>query len=150
MYLTQALPSVEPSTRSGVNIRCSMMAFLFGWLDFLIKFFWALLAISRAYKNYCYISFYKFSGVPNLFLYELTTVGVSYRRLVNLYLRVWPEWWARKTRKFILVQAECPYVQFELLVFLHWFVVGVTNGREREWAPKYLVAKCCVGEWKLF
>jgi hypothetical protein len=27
-------------------------------------------------------------------------------------------------------------------VFLHWFAVGVTNGRERERAPKSLVAKC--------
>ena len=40
-------------------------------------------------------------------------VGVSNRRLVNLCLRVWPGWCARKTQGFILVWAECPYVQFE-------------------------------------
>jgi hypothetical protein len=52
-------------------------------------------------------------------------VGVSDRRLVNLCLHVWPGWSARKTREFILVRAEYPYVQFELLVFLHWFAVGL-------------------------
>ena len=48
---------------------------------------------------------------------------------------------ARMRRTFIQVRAESLYVQFELLVFLHWFAVGVTNGREREHAPKSL---CCV------
>ena len=31
---------------------------------------------------------------------------------------------ARKDTGIILVWAEHPYVQFELLVFLHWFAVG--------------------------
>jgi hypothetical protein len=35
-------------------------------------------------------------------------------------------------------------MSLELLVFLHWFAGGVTNEREREWAPKSLVPKCCV------
>ena len=39
------------------------------------------------------------------------TVGVSNHRLVNLYLRVWPGWCPRRTQGFILVRAECPYVQ---------------------------------------
>ena len=39
------------------------------------------------------------------------TVGVSDYRLVNLYLRVWPGWCARRRQGFILVRAECPYVQ---------------------------------------
>ena len=34
------------------------------------------------------------------------------------------------------------YVQFELLVFLHLFAVGDTNRRERERAPKSVMAKC--------
>ena len=41
------------------------------------------------------------------------TVGVSSRRLVNLYLRVLAGWCARSTQGFILVRAECPYVQFK-------------------------------------
>jgi hypothetical protein len=61
-----------------------------------------------------------------------TIVGVPDRRLVNLCLRVWLGWCVRKTQGFILVQVECPYIQFELPVFLQWFAVGVTNGRERE------------------
>jgi hypothetical protein len=31
-----------------------------------------------------------------------------------------------------------PYIQFMLLYYLHWFVVGVTNGRERELGPMSL------------
>jgi hypothetical protein len=72
------------------------------------------------------------------------TAGVSDRRLVNLCLRVWIGWCARKAQGFILVRAEHPYVQFELLVFLHSFAVGVTNDRERKRAPKSLVEKCYV------
>jgi hypothetical protein len=70
------------------------------------------------------------------------TVGVSDCRLVNLCLHVWLGWYPRKTQGFILIQAECPYVQFELLVFLHWFAVGVTNGQDRERVPRSLIAKC--------
>ena len=52
---------------------------------------------------------------------------------------------ARKDTKIILVRAKCPYVQFALLVFLLEFAVGVTNGRERERAPKSLGRECaCV------
>ena len=40
-----------------------------------------------------------------------TGVDVSDHQLVNLYLRVWPGWCARRTQGFILVRAECPYVQ---------------------------------------
>jgi hypothetical protein len=67
---------------------------------------------------------------------------------VTLCLRVWPGWCARKTQRVILVRAECPYVQSELLVFLHWFAVGVTNGREREngllnlWVSVVWVREC--------
>jgi hypothetical protein len=36
------------------------------------------------------------------------------------------------TQRFILVWAECPYIQFMMaLYYLHLFVVEVTNGRER-------------------
>jgi hypothetical protein len=70
------------------------------------------------------------------------SVGVSDRRLLILCLRVWLGWCAKKTQGSILVRAECPYVQFRLLMFLHWFAVGVTNGRERKRAPNSLVAKC--------
>jgi hypothetical protein len=48
----------------------------------------------------------------------------------------------KKTQGFILVRVERPHVQFKLLVFLHLLAVGVTNGRERERAPKSLVTKC--------
>jgi len=50
--------------------------------------------------------------------------------------------------RFILVRAECPYVQFELLHSCTQFVVGVTNKQERERAPKSLVAcvRACVCE----
>jgi len=37
--------------------------------------------------------------------------------------------------KFILVRAKCLYIQFELLRSCTRFVVGVTNGREREQLP---------------
>ena len=66
----------------------------------------------------------------------VSTVGVSSHQLVNLYLRVWFGWCARKTLGFILVWAECPYIQFGTArVTDTWFVVGVTNGREREEVP---------------
>ena len=42
---------------------------------------------------------------------ESPCVGVSDHQLVNLYLHVWPGWCARRTQGFILVWAECPYVQ---------------------------------------
>jgi len=48
--------------------------------------------------------------------------------------------------RFILVRTECPYAQFELLYSCTQFVVGVTNGRESEWAPKSLVAYASVCE----
>ena len=44
---------------------------------------------------------------------------------------------------FILVQAECPYVQFVAaarVISTEKFVVGVTNGRERD-SPKSLMEK---------
>ena len=43
----------------------------------------------------------------------MASVGVSDHRLVNLYLYVWLGWCARRTQGFILIWAECPYVQFE-------------------------------------
>ena len=43
---------------------------------------------------------------------SMPTIGVLNRRLVNLCLRVWPGWCAWRTQGFILVQEECPYIQF--------------------------------------
>ena len=40
-----------------------------------------------------------------------------------------------KDTRFILVRAECPYVQFAAaarVISTERFIVGVTNGRERE------------------
>ena len=40
-----------------------------------------------------------------------------------------------KRHKFILVQAECPYVQVKAtahVISTEKFIVGVTNGRERD------------------
>ena len=40
-----------------------------------------------------------------------------------------------KDTRFILIQAECPYVQFVAVarvISTKKFIVGVTNGRERE------------------
>ena len=51
-----------------------------------------------------------------------------------ILLRVRPRWCAKKTR-FILVLAECPYVQFMAaahVISTEKFVVRVTNGRERD------------------
>ena len=57
----------------------------------------------------------------------------SEHRRVNLYLRVWLRWCARRTQEFILVRAERPYVQFAAArVTGTWFTVGVTNRREKE------------------
>ena len=42
---------------------------------------------------------------------HIVFVSVLNHRLVNLYLRVWPGWCARRTQEFILVRAECPYIQ---------------------------------------
>ena len=58
-----------------------------------------------------------------------------------------------KAQGFILVRAECPYVQFELSCsYTQMFALGVTNGREREnKGPKSLVRGCvcvCVFECK--
>ena len=56
------------------------------------------------------------------------TVGVSNYRLINLCLRIWLRWCARRTQGFILVQAERPYVQFAVArVTGIRFTVGVTN-----------------------
>lgn len=43
---------------------------------------------------------------------------------------------------FMLVRAERPYIQFELLVLLHLFTVRVINGREKERAPMSVEVKC--------
>ena len=60
----------------------------------------------------------------------------SDHRRVNLYLRVWLGWCARRTQGFILVRAERPNVQFTAArVTDTWFAVGVTNRRERERIP---------------
>ena len=48
--------------------------------------------------------------------------------------------------RFILVQVERPYVQFELLRSCTPFAVGVTRRRERERAPRSLVASADVCE----
>ena len=40
-----------------------------------------------------------------------------------------------KNTRFILVRAECPYVQFAAatrVISIDRFIVGVTNGRERD------------------
>ena len=66
---------------------------------------------------------------------ESPCVGVSDHRLVNLYLRVWPRWCARRTQGFIMVRAECPYVQFAAaarVISTKRFVVGGTNNQERD------------------
>jgi hypothetical protein len=52
-------------------------------------------------------------------LLGVPTIGVSSRRLVNFVIVRLSGWCARKTRGFMLVQAECPNVQFEPLVRLH-------------------------------
>ena len=45
-------------------------------------------------------------------------------RRVNLYLRVWLGWCARRTQGFILVRAKRPYVQFAAArVTGTWFAV---------------------------
>ena len=68
-------------------------------------------------------------------LYQRLSVFLDHRR-VNLYLRVWLGWCARRTQGFILVRAERPYVQFAVArVTSTWFVVGVTNKRDRERIP---------------
>ena len=54
-----------------------------------------------------------------------------------------------KDTRFILVRAECPYVQFVAtarVIYTEKFIIGVTNGRERdnfqvsdgkvEWMPR--------------
>ena len=57
-------------------------------------------------------------------------------RRVNLYLRVWLGWCARRTQGSILVWAERPYVQFAAArVTSTWFAVRVTNMQERERIP---------------
>ena len=67
-------------------------------------------------------------------------IDVSNHWLVNLYLRVWPGWCARRTQEFILVRAECPYVQFAAAhVTGTWFAVwGYKQAREGK-DPKSLV-----------
>ena len=50
-------------------------------------------------------------------------------------LRVWPGWCAKKDTRFILVRAECLYVQFlaaARVITTEKFIVGVTNERERD------------------
>ena len=64
-------------------------------------------------------------------------VGVSDHLLVNFVICASdPDGCARRTQGFILVRTERPYVQFAAArVTGTWFVVGVTNRRERERIP---------------
>ena len=66
------------------------------------------------------------------------TISVSYKhRQVNLYLYALGPDGALKDTRFILVRAECPYVQSvaaRVISTEKWFVVGGTNGRERDWS----------------
>jgi hypothetical protein len=55
------------------------------------------------------------------------TIGVSNRRLVSLCLRVWLGWCATKAQGFRLVRVGCPYVHFGLLIFLHFFAIGLPS-----------------------
>ena len=60
----------------------------------------------------------------------------SDHRRVNLYLRIWLGWCARRTQWFILARAERPYVQFVAARITDtWFAVGVTNRWESEMIP---------------
>jgi len=71
-------------------------------------------------------------GMPQL----ISVSVLSDHRRVNLYLRVWLGWCARRTQGFILVQAKHPYVQFAAArVTGTWFAVGVTNRREMDMIP---------------
>ena len=64
----------------------------------------------------------------------------SDHRRVNLYLRVWLGWCARRTQGFILVRAERPYVQFiAARITGTWFAVGGYKHVREEEDPKSLV-----------
>ena len=64
------------------------------------------------------------------------TVGVSSKhQRVNLYYCALDPDGVLKDTRFILVRAECPYVQFATIarvISTERFVVGVTNERERD------------------
>ena len=65
----------------------------------------------------------------------MPTVGVlSKHQLVNLYYYTLGANGVLKDTRFILVRAECPYVQFAAacIISTERFVVGGTNGRERD------------------
>ena len=66
------------------------------------------------------------------------TVGVSNKhQLVNLYLCALGLDGALKDTRFILVRTECPYVYCVAACVIStekWFIVGGTNGRERDWS----------------
>ena len=63
-------------------------------------------------------------------------VGVSSKhQRVNLYYCALDPDGVLKDTRFILIRAECPYVQFAAAARVNSterFVVGVTNGRERD------------------
>jgi hypothetical protein len=60
------------------------------------------------------------------------TVGISYRRLVNLCLRIWLGWCAKRTQGYIVVRVKCPYVQSLLLMLLALNVCSRGYKRARE------------------
>ena len=66
----------------------------------------------------------------------MDTVGVSSKhQRINLYYCAFGPNGVLKDTRFILVRAECPYVQFAAatrVISTERFVVGVTNGRERD------------------
>ena len=68
--------------------------------------------------------------------YFFTFVGVlSKHQRVNLYYYALDPDGVLKDTRFILVWAECPYIQFAAtahVISTERFVVGVTNGRERD------------------
>ena len=65
-------------------------------------------------------------------------VGVSNKhRQVNLYLCALGLDGVLKDTRFILVWAECLYVQSiaaRVISTEKWFIVGGTNGQERDWS----------------
>ena len=66
----------------------------------------------------------------------MSVLGVSSKhQLVNVYYCALDPDGVLKDTRFILVQAECPYVHFAAaahVISTKKFVVGVTNGRERD------------------
>jgi hypothetical protein len=64
------------------------------------------------------------------------TVGVSYHQLVNLDYAFWPGWCARVHKDLYYFWQNIPTSSSRWLVLLVLkFVVGVTNGRERDEVP---------------